>query len=137
MGGLGRIMVTSTNAFLSRGADVPAGADPGLDAWLPPSRSRSSAQRAGNMLSPGLNGPEPAIELLERSGELSALGASLDEVAAGGRGRLLLVRGEAGTGKTALVRQFCAGRRSTRVLWGGCDALFTPGLSGHSSTSRE
>ena len=78
------------------------------------------------MLSPGLNGPEPATELLERSNELSALGASLDEVAVGGHGRLLLVRGEAGAGKTALVRQFCAGRRSTRVLWGSCDALFTP-----------
>ena len=78
------------------------------------------------MLPPDLNGPEPGTELLERSGELSALGASLDAVAASGRGRLLLVRGGAGTGKTALVRRFCAGRRSTRALWGGCDALFTP-----------
>jgi DNA-binding CsgD family transcriptional regulator len=78
------------------------------------------------MLSPDLKGPELATELLERSGELSLLGATLDAVAASGRGRLLLVRGEAGTGKTALVRQFCAGRPSTRVLWGGCDALFTP-----------
>ena len=78
------------------------------------------------MLSPDLNGAELAAELLERSDELSVLGASLDEVAASGHGRLLLIRGEAGAGKTALVRQFCAGRRSTRVLWGSCDALFTP-----------
>ena len=42
-------------------------------------------------------------------------------------GRLVLVGGDAGVGKTALVRRFCdecAGR--ARVLWGACDALFTP-----------
>ena len=45
----------------------------------------------------------------------------------GGRGRLVLVEGEAGVGKTALVRRFCGGRGSSaRVLWGICDALFTP-----------
>jgi DNA-binding CsgD family transcriptional regulator len=38
-------------------------------------------------------------------------------------GRLTLIGGEAGVGKTALVRDFCAGR--PRVLWGACDALFT------------
>jgi tetratricopeptide (TPR) repeat protein len=49
------------------------------------------------------------------------------EVAAHGRGRVVLVSGEAGIGKTALLRQFRdeLPRRFTR-LWGTCDALFTP-----------
>jgi predicted ATPase len=44
---------------------------------------------------------------------------------AGPAGRLLLVGGEAGVGKTSLLREYvepCAGR----VLWGACDPLQTP-----------
>ncbi|MGY1495173.1 ATP-binding protein [Streptomyces sp. QTS52] len=40
-------------------------------------------------------------------------------------GRVVLVSGEAGIGKTALVRAFCDGLTRT-VLWGSCDALRTP-----------
>ncbi len=49
------------------------------------------------------------------------------EVAAHGSGLVLLVSGEAGIGKTALLRRFRdeLPRRVTR-LWGTCDALFTP-----------
>ncbi|HTU84777.1 MAG TPA: AAA family ATPase [Solirubrobacteraceae bacterium] len=67
------------------------------------------------------------VELLERTGELSLLRERLTEVAAGARGRLVLVRGEAGLGKTALLRRFCAeaGERA-RLLWASCDPLFTP-----------
>src|SRR4029434_5248991 len=44
-----------------------------------------------------------------------------------GQGRMVLVGGEAGIGKTSLVDRFTAVHRaSTRVLWGACDALFTP-----------
>jgi DNA-binding CsgD family transcriptional regulator len=64
-------------------------------------------------------------ELLERAGALGELD-SLAAVAASGRGRLALVPGEAGVGKTALVRRFCDEQRSLRILWGACDALFTP-----------
>ena len=66
-------------------------------------------------------------ELLERSEALSTLAGALDEVTAAGSGRLVLVSGEAGVGKTAVMRRFCDGHRgSTRVLWGACDPLFTP-----------
>jgi DNA-binding CsgD family transcriptional regulator len=64
--------------------------------------------------------------LLERSEFIEALEESFADVAAGG-GRLVLVSGEAGIGKSALVRGFCGGRgERTRVLWGACDALGTP-----------
>ena len=63
---------------------------------------------------------------MEREPILAALTGALTE-AASGRGRLVLVAGEAGVGKTAVVRTFCDGvGRSARVLWGACDALFTP-----------
>jgi DNA-binding CsgD family transcriptional regulator/tetratricopeptide (TPR) repeat protein len=66
-------------------------------------------------------------ELLERSGQLSLLAESLAAVIGGSRGRLILVRGEAGVGKTVLLRHFCEHEgRSARVLWGSCDALLTP-----------
>lgn len=65
-------------------------------------------------------------ELLERSGALAALDDSLAGVVASARGRLALVRGESGAGKTALVRRFCDDQRSTGAAWGACDALFTP-----------
>jgi len=68
-----------------------------------------------------------STDLLERSHHLAALRQSLAAVRSTSRGRLLLVGGEAGVGKTALIRQFCdEQRRSVRILWGACDALFTP-----------
>ena len=45
------------------------------------------------------------------------------DMLAGPPGRLILVGGEAGVGKTALVRAFAEGRQ---VLWGACDPLHTP-----------
>jgi DNA-binding CsgD family transcriptional regulator/tetratricopeptide (TPR) repeat protein len=64
--------------------------------------------------------------LLERADEASKLEQSLAAVAADRQGRLVLVRGEAGVGKTTLVRRFCEEQRTARVLWGNCDPLFTP-----------
>ena len=70
---------------------------------------------------------EPATELLERQGELDALAALLDDVREQRRGWLVLLAGEAGVGKTALLRRFRDQHRSSaRVLWGACDALYTP-----------
>ncbi len=64
--------------------------------------------------------------LIEREDPLKRL-AGLAAGAAGGRGAVALVSGEAGVGKTSLM---AALREHVRpdfdVLWGGCDALFTP-----------
>jgi DNA-binding CsgD family transcriptional regulator/tetratricopeptide (TPR) repeat protein len=71
-----------------------------------------------------------ARDLLERDRELAALAALLDESAAG-QGRIALISGEAGIGKTALVERFAAqaqhpGRPHVRTVWAACEALFTP-----------
>ncbi|MGH3133913.1 MAG: ATP-binding protein [Gaiellaceae bacterium] len=66
------------------------------------------------------------VDLLERDDDLQALRDAFEETTRG-RGRLVLVAGEAGVGKTALLRTFCAGRNgAARVLWGASDSLFTP-----------
>jgi DNA-binding CsgD family transcriptional regulator/tetratricopeptide (TPR) repeat protein len=71
--------------------------------------------------------PDGRARLLERSGQLKVLTETLADVAATGRGRVVLVPGEAGIGKTALLRGFRASLDgSARVLWAGCDPLFTP-----------
>lgn len=68
-----------------------------------------------------------ASEMLERSGHLAALDDALSAVTAGSGGRLMWIGGEAGVGKTALVRRFCdAHSPPVRILWGVCDPLFTP-----------
>jgi DNA-binding CsgD family transcriptional regulator/tetratricopeptide (TPR) repeat protein len=65
--------------------------------------------------------------LLERAAELSLLVDRLEAVERSSRGQVLLVGGEAGVGKTTLVRRFCEERGgSARILWGACDPLFTP-----------
>lgn len=65
------------------------------------------------------------VGLVERDEPLTEL-LDLLSAAEAGRGSVVLVRGEAGIGKTALVRAFTermADRAS--VLWGGCDDLLT------------
>lgn len=81
----------------------------------------------GKPPAPPLASPPGPDTLLERSQHLATLRQALAAVAAGQGGRLVLIGGEAGAGKTTLVRYFCdAHARHTRVLWGACDALFTP-----------
>jgi DNA-binding CsgD family transcriptional regulator/tetratricopeptide (TPR) repeat protein len=66
------------------------------------------------------------MQLLERESALDALGGWFAEARAG-RGRLVLVAGEAGVGKTTLVNEFALQHRQVaRVLRGACDALTTP-----------
>ena len=66
------------------------------------------------------------MELLERDWAVAALTSSWD-AAAGGTGRVVLVTGEPGIGKTWLVRQFLhdLGPRA-KVLLGTCDDLSIP-----------
>lgn len=64
--------------------------------------------------------------LLERSGDLTALATALDSVRLHEAGALVLVAGEAGIGKTSLLRAFCDTAVAERVLWGACDPLDTP-----------
>ena len=64
--------------------------------------------------------------LFERAAELAALHGALD-AAAGGDGSVVLISGEAGIGKTSLVRAFLHEvGRSGRTLLGACDDLLSP-----------
>ena len=66
------------------------------------------------------------MKLLERDSFLQELDTMLKEALAG-QGRVALVSGEAGIGKTSLVEHFTRSHQeSVRVLWGACDSLFTP-----------
>src|SRR5262245_18084292 len=64
-------------------------------------------------------------ELIAREAASAALARAFGD-AQGGDGRLVLVSGEAGIGKTALVREFCARSGARRRLAGACDGLRTP-----------
>ena len=66
------------------------------------------------------------MELQERVDALDNL-AEAWQTAVAGNGRVALVAGEAGIGKTTLVEQFVYHQaHQLRVLWGACDNLFTP-----------
>ncbi len=66
------------------------------------------------------------MHLLERQEPLEELNRCLHEARAA-CGKLVLVAGGAGLGKSALVEQFVSEhRRDTRTLWGACDGLSTP-----------
>jgi predicted ATPase len=64
---------------------------------------------------------------LERDESIAILEGLLERVRLAEEGRLVLLGGEAGVGKTSLLRCFCAGAASSaRVLWGACEPLLTP-----------
>jgi len=65
------------------------------------------------------------VRLLERKSSLASLAAYAQE-ARRGDGRLVLVAGEAGVGKSALVEQFRCEFPDAHWSWGACDGLFTP-----------
>src|SRR5215472_940729 len=66
------------------------------------------------------------VGLLEREAQLDTLRTCLARVTQTGHGGTILVPGEAGIGKTTLLRHFAADvPAETKILWTSCDALFT------------
>ena len=93
-------------------AQDPSMDGPAVSAFLPTRLDRGSY-------------PEQ-VALVERDDLLGTL-QGLHEEAVGGSGRLVLVHGEAGVGKSALVREWGAIASSrSQVLWGACDPLSSP-----------
>jgi tetratricopeptide (TPR) repeat protein len=73
----------------------------------------------------GLSSPLRAGSLLERGLVLGSLTNALDGVSSGS-GHTVLICGEAGIGKTSVLRSFAAAHPGVRLWWGACDALETP-----------
>jgi len=68
------------------------------------------------------------MDLIERDDALRSLREAAEQ-ARRGHGRCVLVHGEAGIGKSSLLKAALrnpAQLPSMRVLWGGCEALFSP-----------
>src|SRR5215213_5553820 len=66
------------------------------------------------------------MELIERADVLALLQTQFNAVQEGD-GHCIFVSGEAGIGKTALVKAFCKQQQSACTIYqGACDALFTP-----------
>ena len=70
-------------------------------------------------------GETVSMQLLERGAALASLAEYAHE-ARQGDGRLVLVAGEAGIGKSALIEQLHHDLPDARWSWGACDGLSTP-----------
>lgn len=66
------------------------------------------------------------MELVERSESIDFLRLQLSKTSAG-EGHCVFICGEAGIGKTSLIKAFCNEKKATyKVFTGTCDALFSP-----------
>ncbi len=66
------------------------------------------------------------MELIERDSFLTALRSQCEDVSEG-EGHCIFISGEAGIGKTTLIKAFCNEVKSKcNIFHGICDALFTP-----------
>ncbi|QHT70245.1 AAA family ATPase [Rhodocytophaga rosea] len=64
------------------------------------------------------------MQLIEREIFLDSLQTIYEQISS--EGHCVFVTGEAGLGKTSLVKVFCKQQEDEQVYWGACDALFTP-----------
>ena len=65
-------------------------------------------------------------KLIERDEFLSALQTKFENIFEG-EGHCVFISGEAGIGKTSLVKAFCKEQKGDcNIYQGACDALFTP-----------
>ena len=68
------------------------------------------------------------MRLIERESQLAALHQYARE-ASQGQGRLVLISGEAGVGKSVLLEEFAQDVNDARWLWAGCEVcLLLPRL---------
>jgi DNA-binding CsgD family transcriptional regulator/tetratricopeptide (TPR) repeat protein len=81
------------------------------------------------MVLPVNTGDNQRMRLIERESQLAALHQYAHE-ASQGQGRLVLISGEAGVGKSVLLEEFAQDLADARWLWAGCDGLFTPAALG-------
>ncbi|MEO6356958.1 MAG: AAA family ATPase [Ferruginibacter sp.] len=66
------------------------------------------------------------MELIERDEFFTLLQKQFENIAAG-EGHCVFITGEAGIGKTSLVKEFCKEQKEECIIYqGACDALFTP-----------
>jgi DNA-binding CsgD family transcriptional regulator len=65
------------------------------------------------------------MDLIERADVLSQLQMEFEKTSSG-EGHCVFINGEAGIGKTALVKAFCKQQQKGVIYQGSCDALFTP-----------
>ena len=65
------------------------------------------------------------MELVERDAALQTFARRLDGTRLGG-GHVMLVSGEAGIGKTTLLKALAERRGDAKLWWGACDCLETP-----------
>jgi DNA-binding SARP family transcriptional activator/tetratricopeptide (TPR) repeat protein len=107
---------------MARALSDELGVDPGQEAVALRARVLSVAPPAAPR--PGSGDGPP---LLERDTQLEQLEGVVGEAVGTGRGVVVLVTGEAGAGKTALVRTLLdRAAASATVLYGGCDDLLAP-----------
>ncbi len=112
---------------LERVLDVELGVTPGAEAILLRDRIAATRMRAPTVGEVVADRPVPGPTLLERRDELDALSRTLKSVRHSGRGALVTVTGEAGSGKSSLVRAFLESVGDGIVTAiGGCDDLLAP-----------
>ncbi len=136
---MSRRLVESAPDVRSLRPDVPDTVESAVRRALardPGDRFGGAAELASALAGPIPDGsapaPRPAARPVPHEPRLVEREEFLDDLdrllvaAVAGRGGMVVVSGEAGIGKTSLVEEFTRDQRAVRLLWGWCEALFTP-----------